>query len=659
ILDSGILNLANAAKIDNTGTFSIAKGSKVYGLVCCLNPAKINSTGTLEVGSSLLPGPDTATIDNVPLNADNLVDVDGGVLEVRWAPGRIDAGTHFAGDGKFRVTNKADMAMNGAFSVAEETEFELASCSGTCNQASLSGKGTMNGQGQFLWTGGDVDGELTLGQQIETYIDGPAPKDLDGKITNIGRTVALPSAPTAPPPGQLRFGGGSVFSNQGIFIARERVELVGIAGCCLPPAANFFNTDTGTFSAAGASGIPEPNVTTIKSMGFRAGGTVHVESGVLDLTRGAATLPVDSKITGTGSVKLTEGQTMAMAGAFSVGPEAELEIGACTTDGCTTGRLQGTGTLGGGGSLEWANGYVGTGTTGATDNLTIAQGSKMALTGQASKQLLGKITNRGTATFVSPAAPAPATGPLVLGSNGRFVNAATFNVGDRANIQSTGCCGTSANFVNLGKLAMLKSLVPSTGSVTVDSVVFENRGTVELASGTLRLGRLGGYNQFSGSTRLTGGKLESSGQLVQLMGGSLVGTGTISANVQNLNGTIAPGAPNTAGSTGIIKIAGNYTHNFTQSGLDPVLKADLKGTTPGTRFDQLQVTGEAFVNWGTLDLDTATGFAPGTSTKLKVLTAGKRSGSGFTRLKDPGLPNRREWYAAYNPRDITLGVRPA
>jgi hypothetical protein len=58
-----------------------------------------------------------------------------------------------------------------------------------------------------------------------------------------------------------------------------------------------------------------------------------------------------------------------------------------------------------------------------------------------------------------------------------------------------------------------------------------------------------------------------------------------------------------------------------------------------------------------VDLDTASTFAPGTSTKLKVLTAGQVTGSGFTRLQDPGLPNGREWYATYNPRDVTLGVR--
>lgn len=67
----------------------------------------------------------------------------------------------------------------------------------------------------------------------------------------------------------------------------------------------------------------------------------------------------------------------------------------------------------------------------------------------------------------------------------------------------------------------------------------------------------------------------------------------------------------------------------------------------------------ALLSWGTLDLDTASGFAPDTSTRLKVLTAGQRSGGGFTRLQDPELPKGREWYAIYSPRDGTLGVRRA
>jgi hypothetical protein len=655
VVDSGTLSLSNAATINNTGTLGLGKGSKVFGLVCCVTPPTINSTGTIEVVAPLLPlpGNDTATVDSVSLNADGVVNVGGGTLEVRGAPGRIGAGTAFTGDGTFRVTDLAKMQMNGAVSLGDPTDFELDSCAGTCNQASLLGKGTMNGRGQFYWKGGIVGGELTLGQLMQTYVNGPAPKNLNGKITNIGRTVFSSSALTAQPTGQMRFGGGGLFTNQGIFIAEERTEMVGIAGCCLPPAGNFVNADTGYFTAAGPGGTPEPNVATVRSMGFRAGGTVHVVSGVLDLTDGAATLPAGSTITGTGSVKLTEGQTMTTAGSFSVDPDAELEIGACQADDCSAGRLDGTGTLTGGGRLKWVSGYLGTGKSGANDSLTIAEGSKLALTGPSTKLLQGKLINRGAASLVSPAAPA--TGTLAFGTNARFVNAATFNLGDRALLQSSiGCCGDgSARFVNLGKLAMPKTMVPSTGSAAMESLVFENRGTVELASGTLKLGSLGGYNQVSGSTRLTGGKLVSSGQPVKLMGGGLVGTGTITANVQNIGATVAPGAPNTVGSTGIIKIVGNYAH----SGANAILKADLKGTTPGTKFDQLQVTKEALVNWGVLDIDT--GFAPGSTTKLKVLTAGKRSGSGFTQLKDRALPNGREWYAIYNPLDITLGTRRA
>lgn len=649
-LDSGTLSLANLTQINNSGTLSLAKGSQVQGLVCCLTPPEINNTGTVEVGSFLpVPGADTAMVDAVSFNATGgTIDVGGGVLELRWAPGEISAGTRFVGDGKFRVTNKAEMFLSGAFDVLPATEFELDSCSGTCNQASLTGTGTMDGDGKFLWKGGDVDGQLTLGEGIETQISGPASKDLDGRIKNLGRTMFSAGDAGGPPTGRLTFGQSAKFTNNRIFTAEGGVEMAGIAGCCSPPAANFDNA--GVFTVAG------PGVTTVRSMGFRAGGEVNVNEGTLDLTGGAATLPAaGSRITGAGSVTLTKGQTMAMNGAFGVGPEAKLEIGSCTADGCSTGRLQGTGTLGGGGGLKWVSGYVGTGNTGAADDLTIAQDSEISLNGPAPKQLLGKLTNQGAAFFLSKPAPEPATGPLVFSTNGRFVNAATLYAGDRAVFESgVGCCGDgSADFVNLGKLTMSKTAVPSTGSVVMESLIFENRGTVDLASGTLRLGRLGGYNQLSGSTRLGGGMLESSGQLVKLMGGNLVGTGTITANVQNLGGTIAPGAPDTAASTGIIKIGGNYTH----SGAGSVLKVDLKGTTPGRQFDQLQVTGQAFVDWGTLDLDTARGFTPGKTAKLKVLAAGQRSGSGFTRLKDPGLPNSRQWYAIYNPSDVTLGVR--
>jgi hypothetical protein len=83
---------------------------------------------------------------------------------------------------------------------------------------------------------------------------------------------------------------------------------------------------------------------------------------------------------------------------------------------------------------------------------------------------------------------------------------------------------------------------------------------------------------------------------MELMGGSLVGTGTIAASVQNLDSTVAAGS--TPGSTGILRIAGDYTH----PGSGSVLEVDLKGTNPGRQFDQLQVTGK---RWSTGDRSTS------------------------------------------------------
>jgi hypothetical protein len=119
--------------------------------------------------------------------------------------------------------------------------------------------------------------------------------------------------------------------------------------------------------------------------------------------------------------------------------------------------------------------------------------------------------------------------------------------------------------------------------------------------------------------------------------------------VYNYGGTVSPGNPAQSGSTGILNVAGNYRQEP-----QGTLKVNLKGSTPGSGFDQLRVTKQAVLA-GTLDLDRATTCAPGLTTKLKVLTMASRLGK-FDRLPDTTLPNAREWYAVYGTRDVTLGV---
>lgn len=636
------VGIGSGSKIINNGRLSASEGALISGVSCCVNAPRIENNGKFTVSDPIvpLPGSDHVTVDNVFFDAGGTVDTGDGVLELRAAPGQIRTGARFVGDGKISITDNADVKMLGPFSVSRDAEIELASCSGQCGGGRLLGTGVMGGDGHFVWTGGEVAGNLKLDSGIESFMSGPAIKDLSGVVTNEGRFVFLASDPSKPVTGQLKFGSRAKFNNNNVFIADERTSMAGLSCCNLP--ATFDNV--GHF-AVRPSGTTTPGTVTVSNMLFRSGGSIHLERGALELRRGLGALGT-TEITGKGTLRVTDLARMALTGAFNLGPEATLELGSCSGQ-CGMGQLVGEGTLQGGGRFLWLGGLL----TGTAD-LTIAGDSEMVITGTAPKELHGTITNEGEAHFLSKAAPAPASGPLMFVGQGLLRNAGTFTAGDRTAFKGTICCVDPAKFVNLGtgRFVVSEPFMPDSGTVSVANMVFENRGTVELASGKLLVG-VGGYEQFAGSTRLAGGTLESSDLLVEFMGGTLAGTGTIRADVRHAKGTLSPGAPGTAdSSTGVLRIAGEYLNLPAAT-----VKMDLKGTTAGRGFDQLQVTGTASLNGGTLDLDTASGFAPGLSTNLKVLTAGRRSGT-FGPLKDPGLPNGREWFAAYHARDVTLGV---
>jgi hypothetical protein len=639
-LGSVPVNISAGSAITNNGRFSATEGALISGMTCCVNPPRVNNNGSFVVSNPILPLPvgDEVTVDNVAFNAGGTVDTGDGVLELRSAPSQVNAGTRFVGDGRIRVTDLAEMKMLGLFNVSRDTEFELTSSSGDGGQGVLSGTGTMDGDGQFLWTGGDVTGDLSLGSGIKASMEGPSVKDLDGTINNRGRFRMLASDPAKPPAGQLRFGSSGKFTNNNVFIADERTGMAGTVCCSLP--ARFENA--GQFTVA-PSGTTIPGTVTVSNMLFVAGGSIHVERGTLEFRKGPGVLgPID--ITGKGTVRVTDLASMLLTDAFNVAPGATFELASCSGQ-CGMGRLTGEGMLQGGGQFKWNGGVISEGAS-----LTIADDSSMAISDPAPKELRGTLTNKGKARFTSKAAPAPASGPVWFVGASRFFNEGTFYAGDRSAFKATICCVNPAKFVNKGSFVMNRSLTPSTGNVAVDNMVFENTGTMELASGTLRFGSVG-YTQFSGATRLTGGSLSSGGP-IDLRGGRLAGVGTITGNLYNSGATIAPGSPTKAGSTGILNVAGNYRQEP-----QGILKMNLKGSRPGSEFDQLRVSMQAVLD-GMLDLDTASGYAPTTSTNLKVLTMASRLGE-FSQLKDTRLPNARAWYAAYNTGDVTLRVRRA
>lgn len=126
-------------------------------------------------------------------------------------------------------------------------------------------------------------------------------------------------------------------------------------------------------------------------------------------------------------------------------------------------------------------------------------------------------------------------------------------------------------------------------------------------------------------------------------GGLLQGTGTIDSNVGSA-GEVAPGL-----SPGVLTILGSYVQQS-----DGVLRVELAGTTPGTEYDRLVVSGFATLD-GRLTIESAPGFLPPVGTTFEILS-GTRSGQ-FATVEGDLLPNGN-WYAPqYNPANVQLVVQ--
>ena len=130
------------------------------------------------------------------------------------------------------------------------------------------------------------------------------------------------------------------------------------------------------------------------------------------------------------------------------------------------------------------------------------------------------------------------------------------------------------------------------------------------------------YDQTAGMTTVNG--TLSSDQTVSLTGGTLDGTGAVSANLSN-GETVAPGS---GSSPGILTIDGNYAQ--TSSG---TLSVDLAGTAAGTNYSQLVVTGTATMSGG---LTVSLNYTPQSGDSYEIVNAPSLSGN-FNNLPEGGV----------------------
>ncbi|MCB1943869.1 MAG: hypothetical protein KDI53_17785, partial [Candidatus Accumulibacter sp.] len=144
------------------------------------------------------------------------------------------------------------------------------------------------------------------------------------------------------------------------------------------------------------------------------------------------------------------------------------------------------------------------------------------------------------------------------------------------------------------------------------------------------------YVQTAGSTLIDGGRLGAPG-VVELLGGSLGGSGSIEADVAN-SAVINPGSP-----LGTLRVVGNYTQD-----VGGAIIVELGGVTAGSQFDQLIIDGTATLD-GELDVQLTNAFTPSTGDAFKVLSFASRSGQ-FAQISSPLAVLR----ANYSGSDLTL-----
>lgn len=339
-------------------------------------------------------------------------------------------------------------------------------------------------------------------------------------------------------------------------------------------------TANGAYSQTGSAVVRYNGTLILAGGGSNSGSFTVAQAGLVLWVAGTFTLDAGTELGGPGLFQIA-GATVSIADVVRV-PNVELDSGVLTVAGALT-IIN---------SFTWTGGTMsGTGST------TLASGSLFTISGAADKALAGQTLNLGGTTTWSD------KGSLIFANKAAINNqsGAQFLIMNDQSIQGSG------RFSNAGTL--VKTV--GTGTTSFDTgIAFANDGgTVDVESGTLRFA--GDYTQNSGDTILAGGATLAAGGTVNILDGTLSGSGTIRADVVN-SGQIDP--------VGILTIRGNYTQMA-----KGVLNIAISGTTAGADYDQLVVTGLATLD-GTLNVSITNGFLPNVGNPFQVLIFGARGG---------------------------------
>jgi hypothetical protein len=618
----GQLNLSAMTSFTGARSDSSILGISTGGMVTLSNGTTILNTVTVQMNA-----PSTITVGTLQLATGSSLSTAGTIM------GSLDNGT------QVQMNNLPDiLTVTGNYTQ-----------SGT-----LSGAGNLNVGGLTTWTAGTMSGTGQTNANGGLTLSGSVGKTLDGRTLNDGGsgtwtgsnldmghgaalnllatatldamddhdiTNTLGGAATVGNAGTLKKSNGAGTTNIGVSFSNTATATLQVQTGTLRLTGTFSNFNSGT------STLTDGNYLVSGSLRFAGANIVTNRANiVLD---GAASEIADlggaDALTGfnanQGTFTIQNGRSFMTAGAFNntgtvnVGSNSTLTVMGTYTQASTLSVLSG-------GTLNLRGGGTAAGTVSNAGTISLLAGTTSTITGSYSQtgrltvpatatfNVMGTFTNfvqgtltggtyelGGTLQFTGANITTNAATVILDGSSSQIVdqsgsnalaNLAANNVS--LTVQNGRSLSTGADFANTA------TLIVGDGSSFATSGAFSNSGSVTIGNGS-NLNSGGDYLQTDGSTVLGSGTL-SAGGTVNLQGGILSGSGTLSGTVVNA----AEIDIGTSTDVGLISVTGDYS----QTG-NLVMK--ISGADPSL-YDQLAIGGNATFAGGTLTIVLIGGYMP-------------------------------------------------
>ncbi len=381
---------------------------------------------------------------------------------------------------------------------------------------------------------------------------------------------------------------------------------------------------------------------------YTGGGTINFESGTVHLS-GNRTIGSDAAILDFfgGAPTLVAGKGLTIDGAATL-------LGIVTVNG---------GTLSVGQIANGQNLHLLHGTLNYSENLTIGSGGPLGST----LDLAADMNFNGTLGITNNG--------LVTGDGLITVGAVPFQNGAAGEIRAEpgkSLTISGPNTSNSGHINLFGGMLDITQNLTNNAGAFiSGNGTLKTTTGLTNNGTM----NFSGLANVVGDVTNSAtGKIISSGGGPTTFLDDVvnSGEIRTSNGSFTVFFGSVSGSgtftgTGIVNFEGDLSPGSSPAavsfggsvalGAAALVRIELGGTTPGTQYDRVNVSGQLALG-GTLDVDLLNGFTPALGNQFTVLTFASRSGdfANYTGLNVGGHLTLRH---AFTANGLLLTARPA